>query len=311
MGRLISLSILFCLLLVQADFSSAADIEIFGISNETNGIIGEPGQEVRNGILGSTLYMIDYQTGNAIPVGPVGYHECFGLDFHPITRQLYATCLGESHNPVLLDINPDTGQGTIITELQFQNQDFGTIADISFRNDGKLFGYVDSKIPFLAILNPDSGNIENVGPTNVTGGGNGIAFNDVLYHAQTDKLPTLYELNQTNGNATFKTGLNIPPPANDFPLIFSMDKDKVNNVFYGALDNAIMDAYTFYLVTVDVNTGQVGLIGETVEGLQALAVRSQATDVPTLSEYGMIGLAIVFLASALLVLRRRKQNVEA
>jgi len=94
--------------------------------------------------LGITFYRIDYKTGFASPVGPVGYHGCGGLDFHPITGQLYATCLGESHNPVLLNVDPDTGHGTKIFELQFDNGDFGSITDISFRSDGILFAYLES-----------------------------------------------------------------------------------------------------------------------------------------------------------------------
>lgn len=85
----------------------------------------------------------------------------------------------------------------------------------------------------------------------------------------------------------------------------------MNNIFYGALDNQTV-IYTFYLVTIYPDSGQVDLIGETVEGLQALAVRNpRISNVPTLSEYSLIVLAIVFLASALLVLRRRKQSIEA
>jgi hypothetical protein len=111
--------------------------------------------------------------------------------------------------------------------------------------------------------------------------------------------------------ATFKTNLIIPPPADDFPIIYSMDKDTENNIFYGALDNETRE-YTFYLITVDVDTGEVVLIGETVEGLQSLAVRNpRITNVPTLSEYSMIALAVIFLVSALLVLRRRNQKIEA
>jgi len=310
MGRLITLSILFCLLFMQAGFANAAEVEIFGIADD---------EEVRRSLsaearirLDSTLYRIDYKTGFASLVGPVGYHGCGGLDFHPITGQLYATCLGESHNPVLLNVDPYTGYGTKIFELQFENGDFGVIADISFRYDGTLFAYIESMAEsYLAIINMHTGLIQNLGPVGILGEGNGIAFNDVLYNAQTDLLPTLNVLDQTNGAATFETNLIVPPPADDFPVIYSMDKDTVNNIFYGALDNQTV-IYTFYLVTIDPDSGQVDLIGETVEGLQALAVRNpRISNVPTLSEYSMIALAVIFLGSALIVLRRRNQKIEA
>jgi len=311
MKKLISVFIVFCLFFIQAGFTNAAEVELFGISNHSDDH-SMTTTGARNDELGSTLYRVDYRTGSAIPVGPVGYHDCRGLDFHPLTGQLYATCLGESHNPVLLDINPNTGHGTKISELQFENTDFGSIRDISFRKDGTLFAYVGVKSEsFLAIINPEAGVIENLGTIGLIGGGNGIAANVVLYHAQTDILPTLNVLDQTNGAGTFKTNLIIPPPANDHPIIPSMDEDTENDIFYGVLDNET-PVYTFYLVTIDVDSGLVTLIGETVDGLESLAVRNpRITNVPTLSEYGMIALAVVFLASALLVLRRRKQGIEA
>ena len=306
MKRLVSLFIIFSVFLIQAGYTNAAEVELFGISNHSENS-GMTTTGARNDELGSTLYRVDYRTGSAIPVGPVGYHDCRGLDFHPLTGQLYATCLGESHNPVLLDINPNTGHGTKITELQFQNDDFGSIRDISFRDDGTLFAYVGAKAEsFLAILNPETGVIENLGPVGLLGEGNGIAFNALLYNAQTDLLPTLNVLDQTNGAATFLTNLTVPLPPNGHQIIPSMDKDTDNGIFYGVLDNETA-VYTFYLVTIDVDSGLVTLIGETVDGLDSIAVRNpRITNVPTLSEYGMIALAIVFLASALLVLKRRK-----
>ncbi len=312
MKKLISTFIFLCVILLQAGFTNAAEVEILGISNETEDAIIGSEVENRNGELGSTLYRIDYKTGNSIPVGPIGYHNCLGLDFHSITGQLYATCLGDSHNPILLNIDPITGHGTQIVELQFQEKDFGMIADISFRDDGTLFAYIFAKdFSFLAILHPDTGIIENLGNVGLFGQGNAIAFNSVLYNAQTLKSPILNTMNQTNGAATFSKDLNVPPPVNGFPIFYSMDEDKADNVFYAVLDEVSL-GYTFYLTTVDVNNGDVDIIGQTVDGIQALAVRRPIVrDVPTLSEYSMIALAVIFFASALLVLRRRKQSIEA
>ncbi len=305
------LFIVFCIFLIQAGITNAAEVEIFGISNGSEGM-DRSITETRNGVSGSTLYKIDYKTGFATPVGPVGSHDCTGLDFHPLKNKLYAVCFGMSHNQVLLDIDPFTGHGTEITELQFEDGDFGIIVDISFREDGTLFAYVDLKEDdFLAILNPETGLIQNLGPTGLIGDGNGIAINDELYNANTELLPTLNVLNQTNGGATFKTNLIVPPPANDFPLILSMDKDTVNNIFYGVLDNEELE-YTYYLVTIDVDSGQVDLIGVTVDGLDALAVRNpKISNIPTLSQYGLILVAVAFLAAALFVLRRRGESYEA
>jgi len=316
MKKLISVFIFLCVVLLQAGFTNAADVEIFGISNDNEpcDMVVTSETEVRNGELGSTLYRIDYKTGSAIPVGPIGYHDCQGLDFHPATNELYATCFGgESHNPLLLDINPNTGEGTVIVELQFEDGFSGFITDISFRADATLFVYVQAKPgPYLAIINPNSGQIERLGSVGLFGDGNAIAMNAELYNVQTAaKTLNLNVLNQSNGSGTFIRNLNVPPPANNFPIVYSMDKDVQNNDFYAALDDTARE-YIFYLVTIDVDSGEVDLIGETVEGLQALAVRNKiVSNVPTLSEYGLIALVIVMLAAAVIVIRQRKQSVKA
>jgi len=64
---------------------------------------------------------------------------------------------------------------------------------------------------------------------------------------------------------------------------------------------------------INVNTGAVNLIGQTQGGTDGLAIVDAAvvSSVPTLSESGFILMAVILLAGALIVLRRRQKVVSS
>ncbi|MGH7851351.1 MAG: IPTL-CTERM sorting domain-containing protein [Thermodesulfobacteriota bacterium] len=80
---------------------------------------------------------------------------------------------------------------------------------------------------------------------------------------------------------------------------------------FGSLDIQLLE-YEHYLVTIDTSTGLVTNVGETVEGLEAIAfLNPRVSNIPTMSEYGMIVLVVVLMAGAIFVLRRRIGGVSA
>ena len=175
----------------------------------------------------STLYTIDPATGAKTAVGAIGFDACSGMDFHPTTGILYATCIRSVPDPthVLITIDPVTGTGTEVGPTGVVGLGFGftTMSDISFRNSGDhtLYAY---------LVDPDFINgPDGVGTINITTGaatalglsnsghfGNGIAFSpaDLLFHAATVTVGgadgVLSTLNQNTGAATIVTALSFP-----------------------------------------------------------------------------------------------------
>ena len=91
----------------------------------------------------SNLYVIDPSTGAATLVGPMGMTSCSGLAF-AANGTLYAVG-HDPNNPnnlfSLFVVDPATGAATPIGE---SDHNFGsTISDLSFRSDGRLFGYLE------------------------------------------------------------------------------------------------------------------------------------------------------------------------
>ena len=143
--------ILFLILFVSA--SSQAGAELFGlvtpISKRT-----VPTTTFLEGPSGETsLYSIDPETGQGTEIGGTGYTACSGLDFEPVTNDLYGVCskIEDIPNPrfvegeggqVLVKIDRTTGQAEEIGPVfeEFERSSF--VTDISFDSDGVLFAHV-------------------------------------------------------------------------------------------------------------------------------------------------------------------------
>ena len=228
------------------------------------------------------------------------------MDFHPITNVLYAGCLDDTNVEVLITIDILTGEGNEVGPL---NAD-GLLQDLSFRGDGTLFGYFRAKgSNFLATINIDTGEAAFIGNSGLSDEGNGIGFDKLnkLFLSATGSFPSLYTLNRSTGNATFITDLTLPPLDEGFTIINSLDLNPATNVMFGSLD-ILLISYDHYLVTIDTSTGVVTNVGETVEGLEAIAFLSpRVSNIPTMSEYVMAAVGLVLLSISIFALYRRKR----
>ena len=294
-------------------FSGAARAELYGVAHEGEMQRAETNTPRINGIGESSLYLIDPETGAATLIGPTGFYFCRGLDFQPITNVLYAVCSNDLSFEVLITIDVESGQGTEIGPIIAN----GFLQDLSFRSDGTLYGYFRAKgSNFLSTININTAETNFVGNSGLSGDGNGIGFDQFndLFLTDTDFVtfaPSLYLLNQSNGLATLVTGLTLPPLDEGFTIINSLDLNPETDVMFGSLDIQLLE-YEHYLVTIDASTGLVTNVGETVEGLEAIAfLNPRVSNIPTMSEYGMIVLAAVLMTGAIFVLRRRVGGVSA
>jgi len=303
MAKILNFIIVFTALVI---FSGAARAELYGLAHEEEIMRSETNTPRIVGFGESSLYQIDPDTGNATLIGPTGFFFCAGLDFHPLTNVLYAGCQREPVGDVLITIDIMTGQGTEIGEINAG----GILRDLSFRGDGTLFAYFVAKgSNFLATIDIHTGAVNEIGPSGLFGEGNGIGFDQFneLFLAQTDMIPSLYLLNQSSGFASLVTDLTLPPLDEGFPLINSLDLNPETDVMFGSLDIQNF-AYEHYLVTINTSTGDVTNVGETVEGLEAIAfLNPRVSNIPTMSEYGMATVGLALLSISIFALCRRKR----
>lgn len=218
----------------------------------------------------SHLYALDPATGRAIRVGSIGLQRVSGIEV-----DASGTLYGVGVNPnigkqVLVTINPMTGIGTEVGPTDVD----GPITDLSFRNtDGVLFAY--QALPDdhrLMVIDKRTGAATLVGSTGISrSGGNGMAFDpsDTLFHSTSRS--DLNILDQTTGSARFVLDLTFPAPADDNPRINAMAFQPGTSVLFASLNDGSGEAPENYLATVNTITGEVTIIGRTVDGLDALA----------------------------------------
>jgi len=252
-----------------------------------------------------TLYSISTTSGVATPIGPIGFERVGGMDF-AADGTLYATAerADGTDTPVLITIAIVTGAGTEVGPTGMT----GAIGDISFRSDGVLFAFDAMGANHqLYTVDTTTGAAALVGATGLSfSGGNGIAFSpaDVLYHSNRENVHTL---NQATGAATVLGAPVYSPPADDDPRMNAKDYRPGTGILFASLNDGDGEIIENYLATLDTATLVVTIIGPTVDGLDAIAFAPppRPTGVPTLSQWGMIGMGLLFAAFLIWTVSRR------
>jgi hypothetical protein len=219
----------------------------------------------------ASLYQIDAQTGGATLIGPIGFWRVTAMDVS-IDGTLYAVGRDPATGKnVLLTIDPNTGAGTAIGPTGVELLGFGdTIADIAFRSDGVLFGYLEAG-DGLGTINLATGAVTALGSTGVSCCGNGLAFapDGRLLHANESQL---HVMNQTTGRASLLVPLSYPIIGSGFSRISSMKFQPATTDLFGFLKSGGFSPGQTFLARVDVTTGVVTTVGAaTISGLDAIA----------------------------------------
>ena len=261
----------------------------------------------------STLYTINPATGAATLVGPVGFERCSGMDFNS-SGTLFATCERSNGSDihVLIIINTSSGAGTEVGPTGVESlpgpfPGFDTASDISFRSDGTLFAYTFPG-DGLVTINLATGAMTQLGfPSGIpTGAGYGLSFSpgDTLFSAVSDILSTL---NQVTSVATFVTNLFYTSPVT---RTNAMDFQPGTGILFASVRGGFFGGSSF-LATINTTTGVVTNIGQSVDGLDAIAFQPltpTSTTIPTLSQWGMIIMSGLLGLIALYAICRKNRD---
>lgn len=299
-------------LVVAASTVNSSAQELYGTG--LRGFNGDIDVLVRKNAPGS-FFSINPATGEATFIGDVGFMDCTGFDFHPITNVPYAACVDNMFNDsILVIIDLETGAGEFVGSLNTGAPFAFGVTDISFRSDGVLFATIFSNPSnILGTIDLETGNFSPLGPIGLPpfNGGLGFSLEDLLFYAGDTEVPSidLFTLNQDNGSSTPVTNIALNP---DTFHIESLETNPETGALFMAYRNDQQD-FNSILSILDTDTGAVQDIGPTSSDfIRAIAFPNPVVrNIPTMSQYGLALAAVVLLAAALLVLRRRSYKSKA
>lgn len=258
-----------------------------------------------------SLYVINPNTGQSQLVGgPFGFEGVTAMAFLNDGR-LVATAtddIGGDLRSILIEIHPITGQGALIGIIGNNHNpgECGRVPGLSYdRASDTLYGLgrlCDNNTidRVLLEINPDTAQGTIIGSgTGGGGAGNGLAINDLGVIFSTP-LPSLVTIDPVTGVASQVALLNPSKRVN------SLDFHPVSGVLFGSHVNNNMEG-EYELVTINTENGAVDVIGDLPPCIDGLAFTPIVMSlVPTLSEWGLITMAVILGIVGFMVIRRRK-----
>jgi hypothetical protein len=253
---------------------------LFGTTGACNNVVrGGPCTET------STLVQLDPDTGALIrEIGPVGF-TVNGLAWDRHSKRLYAsTAIGDVVFHGLITIDPDTGAGTpvdpSVTNFGLAGAE-SPIHSITIDSRGKMVGWYDETPPPVGVtdtfvqIDKRTGVATEFVNTGVNTSQNGLSFDndDRLWNIDASRIvgggttltQTAYRLDASNGHAL--RAVQLSPPL-DAAL---GDFNPSNDLYYGLNFVASFPQFPTLIEVVNVRTGTVSTLGQTIDGLHTLA----------------------------------------
>lgn len=178
----------------------------------------------------SDLYRIDFGTGQANLVGPIGYNDVEGLAFSP-GGQLFAVAdatagSGSAVTDFLIRVDPGTGAGTLVAPLAGLSgqgvpgagSNFELDYGLAFTGDGRLWLSSDT-LGVLWEVNPGTGATRLVGTTGARITGLAARGNE-LFGVSAAGAESLYRIDRDTGAATLIGSLGLAERMYDAGLDF-------------------------------------------------------------------------------------------
>ncbi len=291
--------------------SNAQRLELFGVARNECVVMG--------GATGSSLYKVNPNNANAALIGDIGFEGVTGLAFLPDGRLVASArgeLSGEDRFAILIEIDPRTGAGTLIGTIgELVDGECARAPDLSVDPlTSTLFatgdlcqdgGFFDDS---LQTVNPNTGMGAVIGsyqPFN--GGGNGLAIsnNNVFCVTVTvGSFATLIAVDPNSGAPTLHATLTLDQNIFVNALAFHPSTQKL---FGSTVDlNTSPNERSSTLITINTVTGQTTEIGVLPDCFDGIIFRELPTNIPTLSEWGLIAMAGILGIVGFMVIRRRK-----
>lgn len=247
----------------------------------------------------TNLYILDPATGGILQiVGDTG-ELITGLDFHPLTGELYGTTTPSSAHPsCLVKIDPHNAQTTVIGPHGLDS----AIIDLTFAADGTLYGWLEPSYDDLVTINLTTGAATVVGEYGFSTGASALDFapDGKLYYfgGYIGDGEGIVQLDPATG---LRIGAPIPL-VNNSGASWNAGSHDASGTLYAFRDTRPGR----YLVTLNTATGVFTTIGEVpLASPSGLAWSTIKSAVPTFNAWGLLILGLFLGGCYALMMRRR------
>lgn len=250
-----------------------------------------------------TLVRINPADGSFVVVGAINdiggaNYRVTGLAFDPNTGVLYGSTGNTSPTAPrsLITIDPATGLATLVGGYGAGNQ---TMADITFRPNGTLYGWLEPSTDDLYTINTTTGAATLVGDSGLSTYGSGLASDaaGTLYFAGTGTDSDLRTIDPVTGLPTTVAILSAGVNSGDPISAMAFDSSGVLFGVEGTFETSA------YLVSIDTVSGAITLRGQSIDRLDAIVFAPTTAAVP---EPASITTAVAGAVGLFGLARRRK-----
>jgi len=263
-----------------------------------------------------SLYTVNPNTGQMQFVGTPGFDGMSSLASLDDGR-LVAAGIQDNNTSILVEINPSTGQGTLIGVIGNNNNpgECSRVPGLTYDSvTDTLYGLArncNGINALLVTINPRTAETTTIGPTGLGGGGFGLAIrgDGTLFASVWGGFNfSLYTLNRNTGASTLVGTMDTSGITTDALGVGGLAFHPITQQLYASANNGDVGPTDSYLLTVDESVPpSFNVVGQTVDCFDGIAFAERVSNnVPTLSEWGLIAMAGLLGLVGFMVLKRRK-----
>ena len=262
-----------------------------------------------------SLHIVNPITGQMQFVGTPGFNGITALAYLDDGR-LLATGIQDSDTSILIEINPSTGQGTLIGVIGNDNNpgECSRIPGLTYESaTDTLYGLARNcngiGEGLLVTINPDTAEMTPIGEPGFNGGGFGLAIRGdgtLFASVWNGNTFSLFTVNKLTGASNLVGTMDASGVAQNGLAVGGIAFHPITQeLFASGTDNNLADGY---LLTIDESVPpSFNVQGQTVDCFDGLVfVEGSLRNVPTISQWGLIATAAILGIIGFIVIRRRQ-----
>lgn len=293
-------------LLLFTNFADARDLVLYGIASES---CGNPDSGSGEG----SLYIVNPDTGAMELIGPTGFDGVTGLAFLDDGRLLASARQGQDRS-ILLEINSQTGQGTLIGVIGDRNfpGQCGRVSDLTYDSPSKtLYGTGNScnDPRVLLEIDPLTAQPTVIGAIGFSGGGFALAIREdgTLFGSTTlGSDVSIFTINRDTGLGSLVGEMDTSGIITGGVVVNGLAFHPLSQELFASSVNEGVGNTSSFLLTIDESVPDFSVVGQTLDCFDGIVFAIVPAPIPALSTWGIIALVLVIAIAGAFYVRKKQ-----